>query len=86
MIAIRSRALLALLAVPAGLIACAGQPAQSTAPCRLYCATQDDGYQWAQNASLIDDAACQGYPEPFVQGCRQAVNDARLSLNPRTGF
>ncbi len=79
------RASLVLLGLWA-LVGCAGTPAQSAAPCKTYCSSQEDGYQWAQRAALLDAAACAGYPAAFTEGCRQAVSDAQLSLNPRQGF
>ncbi len=69
------------------LSACAGTPGKGeAAPCKTYCQSHEDGYQWAQRASLLDDTACAGYPAEFVAGCKQAVTDAKLSLNPREGF
>ena len=86
----RSQALrpLCLAATTALLLsACGGTPEKGeAAPCKIDCQSQEDGYQWAQRASLLDAKACNGYPAEFVAGCKQAVTDARLSLNPREGF
>jgi hypothetical protein len=87
----RSHALHPLcLAATAALLllsACSGAPGKGeAAPCKTYCHSQEDGYQWAQRASLLDAKACAGYPAEFVAGCKQAVTDAKLSLNPREGF
>jgi len=70
---------LKLLLPPAAVLlgACAGAPdrAWTPAPCRGHCETHTDGYEWAQRSNLRDPGACEGYPDPFVRGCRNGIED-----------
>jgi len=64
-----------LAALAALLLAgCAAQP--TAASCKTACSSHEEGYQWAQGANLTDTRACQGrYPEAFLDGCRDGVED-----------
>ncbi|HEY0917269.1 MAG TPA: hypothetical protein VGE22_20485 [Solimonas sp.] len=68
-----------LLALPLALLAgCASAPGQTTVArnCQDNCSNHEDGYQWAQSANLVDAAPCNGpYPEAFIDGCRDGVED-----------
>lgn len=77
--------LLAGLISPCLLLACA-TPSAAVAPCTTYCATRDDGYQWAERANLLDAKACDAYSPAFTAGCREAVRDKVLSKNPQRAF
>jgi uncharacterized protein YceK len=77
---------LTALALAGLLLAGCATVAPAVAPCQSYCATQDDGYQWAQRSNLYDAAPCAGYTAAFTAGCRQAVVDAQLSRNPRSNY
>lgn len=74
------------LSLACALLLSACATAASVAPCNTYCSSVDQGYQWAQNARLLDAAACAGYAANFSAGCRQAVRDAQLSANPRDAY
>ncbi|HSW14182.1 MAG TPA: hypothetical protein VLI06_15150 [Solimonas sp.] len=55
--------------------ACASQGKPVTA-CKTLCSTHEEGYQWAQSANLTDARGCNGnYPEAFLDGCRDGVED-----------
>ena len=75
----------ALLLCSALLTACA-TPRAPVAACTSYCSTQDEGYQWAQSANLLDARGCEGYGPAFTDGCRQAVSDGALSANPQRTY
>lgn len=75
--------LLSVLAL--SLTACASQPA-APSPCSNYCQTQQDGYEWAQRAVLLDPRACEGYAPEFVRGCKESVRDYSQSKSPREGW
>ena len=77
--------LLATLFCPVLLAACAAAPT-TTAPCKVYCISHEDGYQWAGRANLSDARPCGGYSAEFEDGCRQAVQDAKLAASPREGY
>lgn len=66
------------------LVACA--TTGSVAACADYCTTQDEGYEWALRANLLDAKGCAGYAPAFTEGCRQAVSDGVLSANPRNAY
>jgi len=70
---------LAPLLLPLALLAgCAAAPGQTTvsSACQGNCSSHEDGYQWAQRANLVDAAPCNGqYPEAFIDGCRDGVED-----------
>lgn len=56
------------------LAACAAQP--TAAVCKTACSSHEEGYQWAQGANLRDPRACAGgYPESFIDGCRDGIED-----------
>lgn len=65
--------------------ACASTPVTTT-PCSQYCATQAEGYEWAQRAVLLDPKACEGYAPEFVRGCKLSVRDYQQSKSPRDGY
>ena len=80
------RTRLAAVAVLALLLcACAAAPV-STKPCSQYCNTQQEGYEWAQRAVLLDPKACEGYAPEFVRGCKESVRDYDQSKSPRDGW
>ena len=68
-----------LLALPLALLAgCATAPGQTSvsSACQGNCISHEDGYQWAQRANLVDAGPCNGqYPEAFIDGCRDGVED-----------
>lgn len=64
------------------LAACASAPPVPADPCRQYCLSREDGYQWAQRAHLTEKRDCNGYPAAFVSGCLDAVIDYQQSLAP----
>lgn len=70
-----------------GLLAagCAAAPVTAK-PCSEYCQTQQDGYEWAQRAVLLDPRACEGYAPEFVRGCKESVRDYSQSKSPREGW
>ncbi len=77
-----------LFSLPLALLAgCAATP-QTVAGCKTACSSHEEGYQWAQSANLIDDRPCAGaYPEAFIAGCRDGVEDLyqlRRSTRPLT--
>ena len=56
--------------------ACAGNGAlPPPAPCSEHCTTHTDGYEWAQRGNFTDPGYCEGYPDAFVRGCRNGVED-----------
>lgn len=59
------------------LAACAAAPsADAGLRCHGACISHEDGYQWAQQGTLTDPRACEGYgSSEFMRGCRDAVND-----------
>lgn len=65
-----------LLLLPLIVLAgCASSPLR-VATCKTACSTHEEGYQWAQSANLTDAARCTGnYPEAFIDGCRDGVED-----------
>jgi hypothetical protein len=63
------------------LAACAGMP-PAVAPCKKYCGSYEEGYQWAGQSNLADERNCDGYTPDFKRGCRQQMTDHRLSLAP----
>jgi hypothetical protein len=65
---------------------CVSAPPLAVTPCKTYCASYDEGYQWAQKANLSDDRSCEGYAKDFVRGCQQEVTDLQKSFAPRDGF
>ena len=77
---------LSLAALAALLLAgCAAAP-EKISPCSRYCASQAEGYEWAQRANLLDARACEGYAADFVRGCKDAVRDYSQSKSPREGW
>lgn len=77
--------LAAVAALALLLGACAAAPV-SAKPCSQYCNTQQEGYEWAQRAVLLDPRACEGYPPDFVLGCKESVRDYQQSKSPREGW
>lgn len=77
--------LAAITALALQLGACATAPV-STKPCSQYCNTQQEGYEWAQRAVLLDPRACEGYAPEFVRGCKESVRDYEQSKSPREGW
>lgn len=67
------------LALGAGalLSGCGGDPGIVTElpPCKFHCSTHTDGYEWAQRGNLSDARSCEGYPDAFVRGCRNGIED-----------
>ena len=60
------------------LSACAGSDTMPPpAPCSTHCTTHTDGYEWAQRGNFTDPQYCEGYPQTFVLGCRNGVEDLR---------
>lgn len=60
------------------LCACTGSDTMPPpAPCSTHCTTHTDGYEWAQRGSFTDPQYCEGYPDAFVRGCRNGVEDLR---------
>lgn len=58
------------------LTACASTAPTATASrCTGACQSHDDGYNWAQSGSLSDVRQCDGYPDEFTRGCRNAIKD-----------
>lgn len=68
------------------LTGCAGAPPVAVTPCKTYCASYEEGYQWALGANLSDARNCEGYASDFVRGCQQQVTDLQQSFAPRQGF
>lgn len=69
--------------------ACAGSGSREgapVAPCTEFCSHYEEGYQWARNGNLSDEAYCEGYPEPFLDGCRQGVSDLNRMRPAREGL
>ncbi len=64
------------------LTACASTPPAAVAPCERYCASYEQGYQWAGSANLDDVRNCDGYTAAFGRGCRQQISDRLLSIAP----
>lgn len=79
----RSRLLALALGASALLSGCAGDPDTiiDLPPCKSHCTTHTDGYEWAQRGNLSDPRSCEGYPEAFVRGCRNGVEDLQ-QLHP----
>lgn len=76
-----------LLFLSAALVAgCTTEPLIAVTPCKTYCASYEDGYQWALKANLSDARPCEGYAQDFVRGCQQQVTDLQKSFAPRDGF
>lgn len=71
--------------LPLLLSACAAAPVTAK-PCSQYCNTQQEGYEWAQRAVLLDPKACEGYAPEFVRGCKESVRDYGQSKSPREGW
>ena len=65
---------------------CASTPPSAVKPCNTYCSTYEEGYQWAQNASLKDERQCAGYAKDFIRGCEQEIIDVKTAFAPRDGF
>lgn len=56
--------------------ACAsGDTMPPPAPCSVHCSSHTDGYEWAQRGSFTNPKYCEDYPEDFVQGCRNGLED-----------
>ena len=70
-----------ILLTPILLSACAGAPPKVD-PCKKYCSSYEEGYQWAGRANLGDDRSCDGYSDAFGRGCRQQIQDRLLSIAP----
>jgi hypothetical protein len=69
---------IALLATALGLGACAGNSAMPPpAPCSVHCSTHTDGYEWAQRGNFTDPRYCEGYPDAFMLGCRNGLEDLK---------
>jgi hypothetical protein len=80
-------ALRRLLTLSAVLLAgCVTEPLIAVTPCKTYCTSYEDGYQWALKANLSDPRNCEGYAQDFVRGCQQQVTDLQKSFAPRDGF
>ena len=54
-----------------------GDTVPPPAPCSTHCTTHTDGYEWAQRGNFTDPQYCEGYPDAFVFGCRNGVEDLR---------
>ena len=67
-------------------VGCTSQPLIAVTPCKTYCASYEEGYQWALSANLSDGRSCEGYAQDFVRGCQQQVTDLQKSFAPRNGF
>lgn len=66
---------------------CATAPAgPPVAPCKTYCGSFEEGYQWAHAGNLSTEAACDGYTEAFERGCVQAVSDLNELRPAREGL
>lgn len=79
----------AAIAASVLLAACAGNGAEQrdpVAPCQTFCSHYEEGYQWARNGNLSDEDYCEGYAEPFVEGCRQGVTDLNRLRPAREGL
>ena len=63
------------------LSACASAPPVVVA-CERYCASYEQGYQYAGSANLNDARNCDGYTAAFGRGCRQQITDRLLSIAP----
>ena len=70
-----------ILMTAALLGACASVP-PVVGPCTKYCASYEEGYQWAGASNLSDDRNCSGYTDAFSRGCRQQIQDRLLSIAP----
>lgn len=69
---------LACLVITLGLIACAGNGVMPPpAPCSEHCSTHSDGYEWAQRGNFTDPRWCEGYPDAFMAGCRNGLEDLK---------
>jgi hypothetical protein len=64
------------------LAACSSSPPVPVNPCTRYCASYEEGYQWAGVSNLSDDRNCDGYTAAFGRGCRQQISDRLLSIAP----
>ena len=64
------------------LAACSSAPVAPINPCARYCASYEEGYQWAGSSNLSDDRSCDGYTAAFGRGCRQQISDRMLSIAP----
>jgi hypothetical protein len=65
-----------LLAATLPLAACSTLTGTSNvARCEGACTTHEEGYQWAQGANLLDTTECRDYPQAFLEGCRDGVED-----------
>ncbi len=74
-------------AIALALGACAASPSVSNvAPCTGYCASYEEGYQWARASNLSDARHCQGYPADFEQGCADGVQDLNRTRPSREGY
>lgn len=71
-----------ILSVSCLLTACASAPPAPVSPCTRYCASYEEGYQWAGAANLNDERNCDGYTAAFGRGCRQQISDRLLSIAP----
>ena len=80
-LALRMR-LRALLLLTSLLAACSSAPTAPVNPCTKYCASYEEGYQWAGSANLSDERNCAGYTAAFGRGCRQQISDRLLSIAP----
>lgn len=73
---------LRIILLASGLLtACASVPPVVN-PCVRYCATYEEGYQWAGASNLSDARNCSGYTAAFGRGCSQQISDRLLSLAP----
>jgi hypothetical protein len=73
------RFLRAVPLIPVLLVgACAGNNAlPPPAPCTDHCTTHTDGYEWAQRGNFTDQGYCEGYPDAFMLGCRNGLEDLK---------
>lgn len=68
------------------LLGACASTAVTAKPCSQYCNTQQEGYEWAQRAVLLDEKACAGYAPEFVRGCKESVRDYQQAKSPREGW
>lgn len=65
-----------------GLLAACASPPPPVMACKTYCASYEDGFQWAAAANLDDGRNCRGYTSDFERGCQQQISDRLLSIAP----
>ncbi len=71
-----------ILSLSCLLVACSSSPLVPVNPCTRYCASYEEGYQWAGSANLNDPRNCDGHTAAFGRGCRQQIVDRQLSIPP----